>query len=384
MRVESNTTVLLTGPGKLESDEYADVFGAKVKEVTVPEGKIYPIFFSTEAEVKVEGTYFLVNGDTIPESWKKFVEKGYDRVFTFGDTDSGKSSFCVYAMNAGGIDCALDADVGQSDIAHPGAMGLGVRKGQITSLTELAVKEIAFTGVISPAGFEARCLRAFRYLVKLAGEKIIVDTTGWVRGRKARDYKLAKIEILEPDVVACFGEAPYYLQDYNVLRLDSFVIKKRDREMRLIIRGRKYEEWLKDAEPVEIHVDEVSLKNTAMFAGEPVIDDVLESFGEVIYAEKGFDFINIFSEKFDAGPEAVKFLREYFGVAEVNVVNPAELKGLLLGLRKEGRYVSPGLLQEIDFESRKIKILGKGDIGVIEFGNFRLDEDKREILVRVP
>ncbi|WP_457591094.1 Clp1/GlmU family protein [Geoglobus sp.] len=384
MRVEGNTTVLLVGPGKLESDEYAEVFGARVKSVTVPEGKTYPIFFSCDANVEVSGTYFLINGDTIPDSWKRFVDREYERIFTFGDTDSGKSSFCVYVLNAGGIDHAIDADVGQSDIAHPGAMGLGEAKGSVTSLSELAIKEIAFTGVISPAGFEARCLRAFRHLTRMAGEKVVVDTTGWVRGRKAREYKLAKIELSEPDVIACFGEIPYYLQDYEVFRLDSFVIKKRDREMRLIIRGRRYEEWFRDAELVEVDIDDVILRNTTMFTGERISDDVLESFGDVIYAEKGFDFINIFSTEFDAGQEAIKFLREYFGVAEVNVVNPEELKGLILGLRKGSRYLSPGLLKEIDFESRKIKILGRRDAEVIEFGSFRLDKDKREVLVRVP
>ncbi|AKG90763.1 putative GTPase or GTP-binding protein [Geoglobus ahangari] len=384
MRVEGNTTLLLIGPGKLRSSEPAKVFGASVREAEVPEGKVYPFFFQNDAEVQVEGTYILVNGDTTPESWKRFAERGYERVFTFGDTDSGKSSFCVYLLNSTEIGRAIDADVGQSDVAHPGAMGLGEARGNVFSLSQLKIVDVAFVGVISPSGFESRCLRGFSHLAKLAVDRAVVDTTGWIRGRRAREYKLAKIEIFEPDVIACFGDVPDYLSDYETARLDSFVVKKRDREMRVAIRGRRYEEWFRGLEEVEVDVDRVRLRNTTMFSGTPVSDDVLESFGEVLYAERGFDFLTIYSRSFDAGVEAIRFLREYFGVAEVNVVNPDELTGLILGLRRGGKYLSPGKLLDVDLEGRKIKILGRRDAEIIEFGNFRLDEERREVLVRVP
>ncbi|WP_456368785.1 Clp1/GlmU family protein [Geoglobus sp.] len=384
MRVEGNTTLLLIGPGRLESSQYAEVFGAKVRSVTVPEGRVYPIYFLEDSEIEVTGDHILVNGDTIPESWKRFVSKEYGRVFTFGDTDSGKSSFCVYSINRTRITHVIDSDVGQNDIAHPGAMGLGEKKGQVVSLSGLRVVEVAFTGVISPSGFESRCLKAFTHLVRMAGESVIVDTTGWIRGRKARDYKLAKIEVFEPDVIACFGEVPYYLEDYEVFRLDSFVVKKRDRETRVVIRGRRYDEWLKDLEDVEYSAGEVAFKNTSMFRGEPIQDEMLESFGDVVYAERGFDFVNIYSRSFDLGGEGLRFLREYFGVADINVINPDDLRGLLLGLRGGDRYIYKGVLQDIDFDDRKIKILGKKDAEVIEFGNIRLDDDRREVFVRVP
>ncbi|NOY10496.1 MAG: hypothetical protein GXO67_00080 [Archaeoglobi archaeon] len=154
--------------------------------------------------------------------------------------------------------------------------------------------------------------------------------------------------------------------------------------MRVAIRGRRYEEWFRGLEEVEVDVDRVRLRNTTMFSGTPVSDDVLESFGEVLYAERGFDFLTIYSRSFDAGVEAIRFLREYFGVAEVNVVNPDELTGLILGLRRGGKYLSPGKLLDVDLEGRKIKILGRRDAEIIEFGNFRLDEERREVLVRVP
>lgn len=384
MKLEANSTLLLFGPGSFESDIEAEIFGGKFRKAKVEEGKILPVFFKDDAKVSVSGDYIIVNGSTIPESWRKFAKNDYRRVFLFGESDSGKSSFSTFVVNTMSIERVIDADVGQNDIAHPGSMALGEKKEEIYSLKQLSVLDVAFTGVISPSGFESRCLKAFSSLVKKAGDRYVVDTTGWVKGWRAREYKLAKIEVSQPDVIACFGEIPYYLEDSETVRIESFVVKKRDREMRANIRGRRYEEWLKDLDEIELSVDEIKLKNTTLFKGEKIRDNILGSFGDVIYAEKGYDFLNIYSEDFDAGKEAIAMLREVYGVVDINVVRPSDIEGLFLGLRKEGKYVSPGLLKGIDFEQRKIKILGKRNIDTIEFGNFKLNHERKEVVVRIP
>ncbi len=383
MRVEGNTTILLFGKSYFKSNRKAELFGAVIDEIEVPEGKVYPIYIKDDSDVEIKGNYFLVNGKTIPKSWENFVKKDYRRIFVMGDVDKGKSSFCVYAMNKLNIGEAIDADIGQNDIAHPAAMGLGLKRSEIYSLSQLKLKDAAFVGVISPSGFEARCLKAFKYLTKIAGEDVIVDTTGWIRGKKARDYKLAKIEIFEPEVVVSFDFYPYFIENCDVYQVESFVVKKRDRNARFYFRGRKYEEWLRDAEIFEVNAKDVKLQNTTMFKGEEIRDEILESFGDVIYAEKGFDFLNIYSERFEVGTEVLKFLREYFNVAEINIVKPSDLENLFVGLRDE-KYISPGLLKEIDFENKKLRLLGKKSARVISFSNFKLSEDLKEMVVRVP
>ncbi len=384
MKVEANTTIILFGNGSAVIQGYAEVFGKKVNAVNVPEGKVYPIYFESDAEVEVDGKYIQINGDTIPESWKKFVKKDYGKVFTFGGTDSGKSSFCVYVINKSDIIHVIDADIGQNDLSHPGTMALGIKEDSVISLSELKTHEIAFVGTISPSGFESRCLRAFSRLCKFATENAIVDTTGWIHGRRAREYKLSKIEIFNPDAVVAVGEDPYFVDDVDVFRLESFVIQKRDRNLRAVIRKRNYERWLENAVEVERGVEEVLLRNTTLFRGEQLYDPVLETFGDVIYCERGYDFLNIYSENFSAGQEAVRFLREYFCVSEVNIIRPSELKGLVLGLRKGRRYLTMGLLKEVDFDEKVLRFLGTKDADVIEFGSFRLDEERKEVVVRVP
>ncbi len=384
MRVEPDTTLLLFGNGKAEIRGYAEIFGKKTDAVSVPEGKVFPLYFEDEAEIDLVGDYIQVRGDTVPGSWKKFVKKDYERIFTFGGIDSGKSSFCVYAINKMGVDFAIDSDIGQSDIAHPGAMGVGLRKSGVVSLSELELKEVAFVGAISPSGFESRCLRAFTKLCRFIKGKAIADTTGWVYGRKAREYKLSKIEVFSPDVIVAIESDPYFVDGVDVFRVESFVVRKRDRDMRAVIRKKNYGRWLENSEEVEKSVSELTLKNTTMFRGEEVSDSILETFGDVIYCERGADFLNIYSENYSAGMEAIKFLKGYFSVSEVNIIKPSELEGLVLGLGKGEKYLTMGLLKEIDFEEKVLRFLGLNEADVVEFGSFRLDEEKREVVVRVP
>ncbi len=384
MRVDQNTTLILFEGGNAVINGFAEVFGKKVSYITVPEGRVYPLYFEEETEVKISGDYIQIRGDTIPDSWKSFVKNDWERIFTFGGTDAGKTSFCVYAMNKMDIDFAIDSDIGQNDLAHPGAMALGFRKDSITSLSDLEVKNISFVGAISPSGFESRCLRAFSRLCKLIKGKAIVDTTGWIYGKKAREYKLSKIEIFDPDVIAAIGDYPYFVDDVDVFILNSFVIKKRDRDLRAVIRKRNYERWLENLYEVEKSISEISLRNTTLFKGEEVNDPVLETFGDVVYCEKGKDFLNIYSENYTAGVEAIKFMKEYFCVPEVNIIKPSDLEGLVIGLRKGQRYITMGLVKEIDFQEKILRFYGLKEVDIIEFGSFRLDEERKEIVVRVP
>ncbi len=381
--IEGDTTLLVKGKAKVKA-ENAELFGCRIdgNEITIPEGKVYPIYIPSDCKVEVEGDYIAVKGNTIPKTWEKLVEEGYRRIFLFGESDSGKSSLAVYLVNKCKLD-VIDADIGQADLAHPGAMALGRAEGEIYSLEQLKLEDAVFVGVISPSGSEARCLKAFAKLVKKVRD-CVVDTTGWVRGRRAVDYKLAKLEIFNADVVACFGEIPYYIKDFNVFRVESFVVKKRDREIRAVIRRKKYEEWFKDAELMKISLKDVIIKGTSLFCGEEFKDETLESFGDVTYAEKGYGFLNIYSESFDIGHEAIKALREIYNVEEVNIIKPSELENLLLGLYKD-RYLSPALLKKVDFDEKKIEVLTSAKVkpSVIEFGKFKLDENMREVFVKI-
>ena len=401
-----NSTLLVEGEAEVEIEGKAEVFGCPVSKLKVPRGRILPILISEKSLIRISGisrdgpgSYIRLNGSTIPESWNALAKSDFESVFIFGDVDSGKSSLATFLVNKmDGSKDVFDFDIGQSDIAHPGAMGYSFAIAQVLHISQLQMIDGYFIGTISPAGKESLCLKAISRLKRLRrGDKAIFDSTGWVRGRKARSYKLAKLEILEPEVIACFGEIPYYLKDeFDVIQLDSFVVKRRSRELRCEIREEIYREKLKGALTRIFRVKQngVKLGNTSLFSGEEInLEGMVDS---VIYAERGYDFLNVFtSTPQKISPNVIKSLCDVFEVQEVNVISLEELKGLMVGLYGEDkngeRYLGMGLLESIDFESREIEVLTsiKESVCRVDLGEIRLqkregDEGFKEYFVRVP
>jgi len=388
IEVEEGTTVLVEGFARinlLEGD--AEVLGCPLKEVEVKHGRILPVYIKKNAIIELTGNYIEVKGCTIPDSWLKLLEENFSRIFIIGEPDSGKSSLATFILNKSSrINIAADFDIGQANIAHPSAMGFGVVEQKIISLSDVKMQDGFFTGTISPSGNTSRCLMGVKKIAERIGDNgVVIDTTGWIRGRKARDYKLAKIEIMKPDVIACFGEIPYYLSDYNVFSVDSFVVKKRSRELRSSIRGRIYLEWLDGAELREF--GHQIIYNTSLFRGERISDELLDELieAEIVYAEKGFDFLNIcIDREIEIGYELLRALKEIYRVEEVNVFTTEQFKGLLVGLYGD-RYLGAGLVEEIDIMNRRVSVRTpvKEDVRRVEFGEIRL-EDGRDVYAKIP
>ena len=397
MFVEKDTTLLVEGYAEVKVKGNAEVFGCPVDNLIVEHGKIVPVYFLDDSEVEISGNYIAVSGCTIPKSWIELVEtierEGYERIFLFGETDSGKSSLATYLANKlSGKKWIVDLDIGQADVAHPCAMGFGLTEGGITSISQVEMIDGFFVGLISPTGKEARCLQGVSYVFnrleeyKSDGDKVIIDSTGWVKGKKAKYYKLAKLEIIKPDLVVCFGEVPYYLKNFNTFKVDSFVLKKRSREVRSAIRSRIYEKWLENCEVRQFELDKIELGNTTLFKGEKIefLEGVLDV--KVLFAEKGYDFLNVCVEKaVEVGLELIKALLDVYDVRDICIFSIDQLKGLLVGLYND-RYLGCGLLENIDLEKRVIEIKTpvKEDIKRIEFGEIKLDENYKEVVVRVP
>lgn len=393
MLVEKDTTLLIEGEAEVSVKGDAEVFGCKIEKLKIEKGKIIPLYIKSDSEVDVKGEYIAVKGSTIPKSWddlvKKIRDKGYKKILLFGETDSGKSSLATYLANRlEGRKWIVDLDIGQADVAHPCAMGFGCTEGGITSISQVEMIDGFFVGAISPTGKEARCLRGVeRIFKKLRGvdDYIIIDTTGWVKGRKARLYKLAKIEIIDPDLIVCFGEVPYYLKDFETFKVDSFVLKKRSREVRSEIRSRIYERWLEGGDIRKFSLDEVELGNTTLFKGERIefLEGVLDV--RVLYAERGYDFLNVcVEEEVQVGLELIKALLDVYDVKEVCIFSIDQIRNLLVGLYND-RYLGCGLLKDIDVENKIVEVETpvKDDVKRIEFGEVKL-ENYREVVVRVP
>jgi len=381
MRVGRGKTVLARGEVKIEGE--AEVLGARLGRFI--SDKYVPIYCKGDCEIEVKGEYSIVDGRTIPESWEKLAEKDWDTLFIYGGTDSGKSTLATYLANRTGGCYVLDLDIGQSDIAHPGAMGYGFVENCV-SISQAVMVNGFFAGVISPTGREVKCLRGvarlWRELEKRKGRKII-DTTGWIKGAKAREYKLAKLEIVQPDLIASFQPKPEFLKDWKIFEVEKGHVVERSREERSRMRAIRYARELEGAEEVKAEVSKVT--NTNLFSGKEIpkefMEDVLEC--KVLSVRKGDDFLTILAEKHvDVEVSMIKALKELYEVEDVYILGYEDLKGLVVGLYSGNRYLGMGLLNDIQNEWLILETRHRY-FDRVEFGEFRLFQGK-EYIVRIP
>jgi polynucleotide 5'-hydroxyl-kinase GRC3/NOL9 len=381
MKVSKGKTVLARGEVKIEGE--VEVLGAELDSFV--SDKHIPIYCKGDCEIEVKGDYLVVEGRTIPESWDRLAEAEWDSLFIFGGTDSGKSTLAAYLANKSDGCYVLDLDIGQSDIAHPGAMGYGFVNGCV-SVSQAEMINGFFAGVISPMGREVKCLRGvsrlWKELEKRNGRKI-VDTTGWIRGAKAREYKLAKLEIIQPDIIASFHPTPNFLNDWKVFEVERGYVVERSREERSRIRASRYAKELEGAKGVK--VDAAKVTNTNFFGGREIPKEFMEDVlgCKIISVRKGDDFLTILVEEHtDVEISTIRALRELYDVEDVYVLSYEDLRGLVVGLYSGRRYLGMGLLEDIGDKQITLKTRHRG-FDRVEFGEFRLFQGK-EYIVRIP
>lgn len=368
-------TLIARGKVKLEGD--AEVVGSKVKEFECE--KYVPVECYSDVEAEVNGDFIVIDFFTIPETWKKLAKKYWGTIFLYGDVDSGKSTLATYLANKVGGAYVLDLDIGQAEIAHPGAMAYGFAK-DIVTLSDVKMINGFFVGSTTPQGREVKCLRGvaklWKELRKLEGRKI-VNTTGWVRGKRAREYKMAKIEIIEPDLVVSFEGKPFEgLETYEV---EKGYAVKRDKAERLKARCESYARFLRNAKVLEVERQRVKLKPDFL-QGKDVSKFITMVLGASVSAKLGEDFLAIFTQgevEIDYG--IARELKELYGIEEIFVFSEKEPKNIVVGLYKGERYQGMGLLKSVN---EKIAIESEvSEFDVVEVGEIRL-EGGREFFLR--
>jgi len=378
MRVEKGKTVIAKGKVRIEGK--AVVCGASISEFFTE--KFVPIYCLEDCEINVEGDYRVVEGCTIPESWKKLAKMDWEVLFLYGGVDVGKSTLATFLANKAGGCYILDLDVGQSELLHPGAMGYGFAKNCV-NLSQAEYINGYFVGVISPMGREARCIRGvaklWKELRKLDGRKI-VNTTGWVRGERALDYKLAKLEIINPDIVVSFDETK--LEDWDVYRVESGEVVERSREERAKIRMEKYRKELEGSKVVVVDKSKVSGR---FFSGKSIVKDFIEEVLEVRVKEvrKGEDFLLIITEeKAEVDSSIIKSLKMLYEVEDIYLVSEEEIRGLVVGVYKGDRYLGLGLVKDLREDELVIETRHT-DFDRIVLGEFGIGQGK-EYMLRLP
>ena len=152
-----------------------------------------------------------------PPGWALAAERAAAArlVLVLGATDTGKTSLVSHLAGAlatrGHPIGVIDADLGQSQIGPPTALGLGRVTGPIAALGDAEWVALSWVGGTSPPGLEEALWAGARRLADrgaaLGLRPILVDTGGLVLGSVGRRIALGTARSLRPDLAICLQRA---------------------------------------------------------------------------------------------------------------------------------------------------------------------------------
>lgn len=409
----------LEGPAFMQVVEGSvSIFGKvmKPKETfIVPKAKSFPI------EVNEDSTLELKLGEgakienleelTTPLEWKEAVERicslrGPTVAIVLGGVDSGKSTFCIYLVNqavAKGLRTAIiDKDPGQSDVGPPTTVSLGFIEKPVGALSEVKLADAYFVGATSPSWVMERVICGVSLLLseafKRGAELIVINTSGWIAGKGARELKLNIAAITQPDVIIAIerrGELEHLLKPLKGLTKPEIIripcsksIRVRTREDRKMIREAAYGRFLKEAKVRSISIDEVGLSYSFLGSGFQPSKEALREIEEMVeaplvYCEESEDSLLIIVGKdSNTKPGVAELLKERFGKQEVRILPEGFERNLIVGLRSpEGKFLGIGIIREINYRKRFIQLITKVDeeVRLIEVGQMKIGEDGKEL-----
>jgi polynucleotide 5'-hydroxyl-kinase GRC3/NOL9 len=418
VNVADGKTLLVDGPASVTLvSGKAEVFGyamRNMEKVVIRDGKRMPFFVKEKATFNVSlgenANVEEVEGNTIPPSWDKAYEELAAiqtkpvTAIVLGTVDSGKTSFCTYLMNRLLNEkhkvAILDGDLGQSDIGPPCTLAYAFVSKHVTDLFNLEAKNAFFVGVTSPSKAVEKVIQGMTLLYAeiLSGNPdfVVINSDGWVEGEEAIAYKVQLIEKINPGIIYCIQQDEKLkplleaVKDFKTVVIDSpQTIKQRSREKRRSLRELGYIKYLKNARVQSIPVSWLKIESDEILAPGKNFGDkrrereIYELLGmKPLYMVELRDKIYVvIGRNRWINPENIKRTEETVG-KKVVVTFKGDEKGLLLALyNDERKFLGIGVLREIDYGRRVVKIFTPVSSGIstVAFGKVKLDENLKEV-----
>jgi polynucleotide 5'-hydroxyl-kinase GRC3/NOL9 len=229
IREKQGTVLKIDGPASMRVLEGAiSILGSVIRsreQVVVPRYKSLVVEFVEDSTIELRlGNDAKVEASSetvIPTEWVVAVESMLSQspkplsCIVLGDVDSGKTAFCTYLAN-----CALskgfkvgiiDKDPGQTEISVPTTIGLGIVEKPVHSLESVKTFSARFVGSVSPSSVIQRIVVATKELydeaLKRGCDLIIINTSGWINGRGARELKYNVIATIHPNYLVLIQRA---------------------------------------------------------------------------------------------------------------------------------------------------------------------------------
>jgi polynucleotide 5'-hydroxyl-kinase GRC3/NOL9 len=269
----------------------------------------------------------------------------------------------------------------------------------ITDLFNLQARNAVFIGVTSPSEVTGKVIESLSLLKKEIGNNpdfIIVDSDGWIEGEDAVRYKVRLVEEIKPITIFILQQkdeiAPLQnaLDAYATVQVESpSVISQRSRERRKNLRELGYVKYLRNAKIVSFPLGWLKVEDNELFGLNKARISVKEAMRiydllgmkPLHFAEQDDRVIIIIGKRRWIDPDNLKRI-EQTAKKKVVIMRKGEEEGLLTALYNAGReFLGIGLLQEIDFLRKTIKILTPvpENIAIATIGKVKLDKNMKEL-----
>lgn len=413
--VETGKTLLVDGPASVTLQTgQAEILGADFKagsKMVIREGKRVPFEVKQKAEFEILlGEKAAANefgSSTIPNSWKETVnsvlaQNSPATVMIVGGIDVGKTSFCSYLANEALKQkrkiTLIDADLGQSDVGPPSTIGSCRITKPIKDIFETSAENICFIGVTSPSSAALKVIETIADMKEKALKRpvdiLIINTDGWIEGEDAIRYKVTLIKEIQPTVLVGIqeqNELTFLLgavTEIQRLAIESSpAVRKRDREERKVLRELAYKKYLKGATIESFPLSWIKLSGVPFGIGAPPsrerLSKIVEQLGTTpVYCEESPSSIFIALSKEQWADEEIARNIGQTLKKDVKIAWEGDEEGLIVALHdKNGDFLGIGVLDEIDYERKALKVYTPVKKGVVSIsvGQIKLDKTGKEL-----
>lgn len=332
-------------------------------------------------------------------------------IFVMGDRDTGKTMLVTHLANElfrqGFSVGVIDADIGQSDIGPPTTIGFGIVQAPLNTLRDVVLQSLYFVGAISPKGHLLPLVIGTRKMLDKAlsqgVQKILIDTTGLVKGQLGRTLKQYKLELAAPDVIVCLQrthECEPILKAYKALAKPSIFrlpsnthCRAKTPSERQTNRAKLFEGYFAEAQTVQVSLTEPGLFETALFSGEPVSVQQLEQLQDelhkadsslstssaprLLWGEYLESVLLLITSRKLRHQElmTLKFMLNDVGFIQNST--PENYQNLLVGLlNSQGECSGLGILRSLDFSTQHAAIVthvSPQKIAALKFSSYKYE-----------
>ena len=176
----------------------------------------------------------------------------------------------------------VDGDIGQSHLGPPTTIGWGLVENKFQSWKKIHLRDFYFAGATSPLGNllpTAIGAKLISEIAKNHAEKVVMDTTGMVRGGAGKMLKISKIDLVQPQLILALqreDELEHILTFFRGMYLPRihkipvpFGIIQKTYSDRSAYRERRFRDYFRNARKIFLSLDEIGIDNTEGGACSP-------------------------------------------------------------------------------------------------------------------